>query len=277
LKERLHDQPDFWGSFLLLPQFSNAEFAVAARELGVDNVSISNVHGKFQEPQNFDEIIGIYRDANLEISNIGVVGLDGEEAADRNAFEFMRRAGTKIMAVNFQPGTFDRASKLAQELAEEYDVWCGIHNHGGYHWLGNSEILEHIFKNSGPRLGLFLDTAWALSARQNPVEMVKKFGDRLYGIHLKDFIFDRNGKPKMSLSAKAASTCRRLCAPWKKSGSKAPARSNTKPNRRIPCPRCKSALPPSVVSACNRDSKNLPNHSRRIRVLVSGANSCLSN
>lgn len=173
--------------------FSNAEFAVAARELGVDNVSISNVHGKFQEPQNFDEIIGIYRDANLAISNIGVVTLSGDDS-DCNAFEFMRRAGTKIMAVNFHPATFDQASKLAQELADEYDVWCGIHNHGGYHWLGNSEILEHIFKNSGPRLGLFLDTAWALSARQNPVEMVKKFGDRLYGIHLKDFVFDRNGK-----------------------------------------------------------------------------------
>jgi hypothetical protein len=52
--------------------FSNAEFAASARELGVDNVSISNVHGRFQEPQNFEEIIGIYRDANLAISNIGV-------------------------------------------------------------------------------------------------------------------------------------------------------------------------------------------------------------
>ncbi len=176
--------------------FSNAEFAAAARELDVNNISISNVHGHFQEPQNFDEIIAIYREAQLEISNIGVVSLSGDEQSDRNPFEFMRSAGCKIMAVNFQPDNFVKASKLAQELAEEYDVWCGIHNHGGYHWLGNSEILAHIFQNSGPRLGLFLDTAWALSASQNPVEMVKKFGDRLYGIHLKDFIFDRKGKPE---------------------------------------------------------------------------------
>ena len=96
--------------------------------------------------------------------------------------------------MNFKPETFDKASALAQELAEEYDVRCGIHNHGGYHWLGNSEILAHVFQNSGPRLGLFLDTAWALSARQNPVEMARKFGERLYGIHLKDFVFDRQGK-----------------------------------------------------------------------------------
>ncbi|MDQ3815622.1 MAG: sugar phosphate isomerase/epimerase [Armatimonadota bacterium] len=176
--------------------FSNEEFARAALELGVDNVSISNVHGRFQEPDGFDDVIAIYRNAGLPISNIGVVQLTGDEQADRNPFEFARRAGTKILAVNFKPDTFDKASKLAQELAEEYDVRCGIHNHGGYHWLGNSEILEHIFKNSGPRLGLFLDTAWALAARQNPVEMARKFGDRLYGIHLKDFVFDRSGKPE---------------------------------------------------------------------------------
>jgi len=176
-------------------QFSNEEFARAAHELGVDNVSLSNVHGRFQEPPGFDEVLRVYRDANLEISNIGVVGLTGEDS-DRHPFEFARRAGTKILAVNFQPDTFERASRQAQELAEEYDVWCGIHNHGGYHWLGNSEILAHIFKNSGPRLGLFLDTAWALDARQNPVQMVQKFGECLYGIHLKDFVFDRSGQPE---------------------------------------------------------------------------------
>jgi inosose dehydratase len=175
--------------------FSNSEFAQSALQMGVDNVSLSNVHGKFAEPQGFDEILQIYRDANLQISNIGVVQLTGDAARDRHPFEFMRRAGTKIMAVNFQPATFEEASKLAQSLAEEYDVWCGIHNHGGYHWLGNSEMLRHIFKHSGPRLGLFLDTAWALAALQNPVEMAKQFGERLYGIHLKDFVFDSKGKP----------------------------------------------------------------------------------
>ena len=176
--------------------FTNQEFAAAALEMGVDNVSVSNVHGKFAEPQGFDEILAIYREANLQISNIGVVQLTGDPNLDRHPFEFARRAGTKILAVNFKPDTFEKANKLAQELAEEYDVWCGIHNHGGYHWLGNSEILAHIFRNSGPRLGLFLDTAWALDAGQNPVEMVKKFGERLYGIHLKDFVFDSKGKPQ---------------------------------------------------------------------------------
>ncbi len=175
-------------------KFDNQQTAAAAREMGLDNVGISNVHGQFQEPEGFAETIAIYRDAGLQISSIGVVQLTGDEAIDRNPFEFARRADCPILAVNFRPETFEKASALAQKLAEEYEVRCGIHNHGGYHWLGNSEILEHVFKNCGPRLGLFLDTAWALSARQNPVEMARKFGDRLCGIHLKDFVFDRLGK-----------------------------------------------------------------------------------
>ncbi len=176
--------------------FSNEEFIVCAKKLGVDNVSLSNVHGRFGEAQNFAALIALYRDAGLAISNIGVVQLTGDEKADRNPFEFARKAGTKILAVNFKPATFAVASKLAQNLAEEYDVLCGIHNHGGYHWLGNSEMLAHVFENSGPRLGLFLDTAWALSAGEDPVKMARRFGERLYGIHLKDFVFDRVGKPE---------------------------------------------------------------------------------
>ena len=122
--------------------------------------------------------------------------MSGDEAVDRRPFEFARRANTRVLAVNFAPDTFFKAAALAQQLAEEYDVRCGIHNHGGAHWLGNREMLTHIFAQSGPRLGLLLDTAWALEAGENPVKMVQKFGERLFGIHLKDFVFDAKGQPQ---------------------------------------------------------------------------------
>ena len=65
--------------------FDNHQTAAAARELGLDNVGISNVHGRFQEPDGFEETIAIYRDAGLQISSIGVVQLTGDEATDRNS------------------------------------------------------------------------------------------------------------------------------------------------------------------------------------------------
>ncbi|MFI5356910.1 MAG: sugar phosphate isomerase/epimerase family protein, partial [Opitutales bacterium] len=70
-----------------------------------------------------------------------------------------------------------------------------IHNHGGRHWLGNAQMLESVFARTSPRIGLCLDTAWALDAHEDPVALAEKFADRLYGVHLKDFVFDRAGKP----------------------------------------------------------------------------------
>ena len=46
-----------------------------------------------------------------------------------------------------------------------------------------------MFNQVGDRIGLCLDTAWALAARQKPIEMVEKFADRLFAIHMKDFVF----------------------------------------------------------------------------------------
>ena len=56
-------------------------------------------------------------------------------------------------------------------------------------------MLAQVFASTSPRIGLCLDTAWALDAHENPVAMAEKFAERLYGVHLKDFVFDRAGRP----------------------------------------------------------------------------------
>jgi len=85
---------------------------------------------------------------------------------------------------------------MAERLAAEYDVRLGIHNHGGRHWLGSSQALRWVFAQSGPRVGLCLDTAWALDSGEDPVKMIEEFGPRLHLLHLKDFVFDRARKPE---------------------------------------------------------------------------------
>jgi sugar phosphate isomerase/epimerase len=57
-------------------------------------------------------------------------------------------------------------------------------------------MLRHVFKTTSPRIGLCLDTAWALDSGEDPVKMTREFGGRLYGLHVKDFVFDRAGKPE---------------------------------------------------------------------------------
>jgi sugar phosphate isomerase/epimerase len=57
-------------------------------------------------------------------------------------------------------------------------------------------ILKYIFGRTSKRIGLHLDTAWAMDAKQDAVKMAEQFADRLVGVHVKDFVFDRAREPK---------------------------------------------------------------------------------
>ena len=70
----------------------------------------------------------------------------------------------------------------------------GIHNHGGYDWLGNATMLQHTLKNTGERIGLCIDSAWCLQSKEDPVKWAERFNSRLYGVHIKDFVFKPTGK-----------------------------------------------------------------------------------
>jgi sugar phosphate isomerase/epimerase len=98
------------------------------------------------------------------------------------------------MSVSFDISAVPAAYRTAERLAEQYDLQLMIHNHGGRHWLGNAETLAHVFRNTSERIGLVLDTAWAMDAREDPVALAERFAGRLYGLHLKDFVFDEAGR-----------------------------------------------------------------------------------
>ena len=174
----------------------NAKTAELVKECGLSKIELCGVHVDFDDPATFGGVIETYRDAGVEIVSIGVSGMSGDEGKERDHFEFCKACGAKFMAVSFSLGAVPECFRVAEKLSAEYDVLLGIHNHGGGHWLGSTAALDWVFDNTDDRIGLCLDTAWALDARQDPVAMAEKFADRLYGVHIKDFIFDRAGKPE---------------------------------------------------------------------------------
>lgn len=172
----------------------NQTVAKMVRDCGLQRIEVCAVHADFQKPETFDDVIGAYEDQGVKIGSIGVETLTGDETADRNRFDFAKKAGCECISIHFKPDTYEEARKVAAKLVDEYGIKVGIHNHGGYHWLGNSEMLGHVFQTNGDQIGLVCDTAWAIDARQNPVEMMEKFIDRLYGIHFKDFTYTTERK-----------------------------------------------------------------------------------
>lgn len=168
----------------------NNVVAGMVREIGLSAIELCGVQVDFKNPEQFGAAITAYKGQGVSIVSTGVNGISGNEGDDRKLFDFLKLCGAKYMSVNFRLETLDAALASAEKLADEFDVKLGIHIHGGRHWLSNAEALKWLFKRTSPRIGLNIDTAWALDAGEDPVELIRRFSDRLYLVHLKDFLYD---------------------------------------------------------------------------------------
>ena len=175
---------------------NNETTAEMVKETGLSGIELCGVHADFQKRALFESFIKPYNDRGVEIMSTGVNRLSGNEDQDRPLFDFLRAAGAEYMSIDFGTDIIEKGFKDVEKLAEEYDVHLAIHNHGGRHWLGNSDALRWVYRKTGKRIGLCLDTAWALDSGEDPAAMVREFSDRLHILHLKDFIFDKARRPE---------------------------------------------------------------------------------
>jgi inosose dehydratase len=167
------------------------------KNTGISATEVCAVHANFGDPSTFEGVIAQFGKADIKIVAIGVERMTGDPEKDRPRFEFCKHAGVKNMSITFGPETFFEGKiKNVEKLADEYDLKLGIHNHGGYDWLGNSVILDYVFKKTGPRIGLHIDTAWAIDAKQDPTKWVETWPDRIHGVHVKDFTYTPKREPK---------------------------------------------------------------------------------
>jgi sugar phosphate isomerase/epimerase len=171
---------------------TNEEVIRATKEIGLDTVEMSAAHIDLADAAGVDAVVKQYQDAGITISAISN-GISNDEATARQVFDFAKKAGFSAFSVLPDPD----ALPLLDRLCDEYGMKVGIHNHGRgtWHRYGISWMYEEAFKHCSPNIGLCLDTAWALDVLENPVELVKRYADRLYGVHIKDFIFNRDGSP----------------------------------------------------------------------------------
>lgn len=164
---------------------------------GVTATELCGVHADFAKPETAAATAAAFKAAGVAIVAVGVEYLSGTDA-DRPRFEWCRAAGVTHMSVSLKPEAMDNdfaGLEHTDSLAEEFGLQLGIHNHGGYDWLGNPTILKYLLAKTSPRIGLHLDTAWAIDAKQNPVEMAEAFIDRLVGVHVKDFTYSPQRQP----------------------------------------------------------------------------------
>lgn len=169
------------------------DLVAAVKETGLNRIELCGVHCNFADLAAHAGTVKFFNDNGVKIVSTGVNAFPGDEARVRPLCEFAKAAGLKQISVGFDIDTVRDAMALADKLGEEYNLNFTLHNHGGYNWYGSVEALRWIFANSSKRVGLMLDLAWAMQTGTSIYEYIKNFGDRLYGVHLKDFSFNRAG------------------------------------------------------------------------------------
>ena len=169
------------------------DLADALEQAGLDYVEIWPKHLPWStDPADVDAALATFRAKGIAMNAYGNVRFGYDEATARAALSFAQRAGIKALTIDLAPEEF----AMAERLSDEYGVLLALHNHGRKHRWGREDQIDGAFARTSPRIGLCLDTAWWLDAGGDPVAAVHKYGSRLYGVHLKDFVFDADGKPE---------------------------------------------------------------------------------
>lgn len=172
------------------------DLAAAVKETGLRKIELCASHIDFADRSRHLPVIEALTADGIKISSTGVNRIPADEEKARPFFDFLRAAGVKQMSVFFPIDQFPDCLRTAEKLAEEYDVRLAIHNHGGACWLGSVEALRHVIRHGSPRIGLMLDTAWAMHTGTPVRRYIDEFRDRLFGVHFKDFSFSRSGQWK---------------------------------------------------------------------------------
>ncbi|MBC7785226.1 MAG: sugar phosphate isomerase/epimerase [Burkholderiales bacterium] len=174
----------------------NATVAQKVKQIGLDKIEVCGVHADFSKPEAFGDVVKTYKDAGISVISIGVqtfTGADNEEAW----FQCAQAAGAKHISAHFQIGSYQTAIKKTSALCRKYGIKVGIHCHGGYMFGGSPDVLEHLIGLGEGEIGLCIDTAWCIQIgpwQGQPVKWAEKFAGKIFGVHYKDFTFDRNAQ-----------------------------------------------------------------------------------
>jgi sugar phosphate isomerase/epimerase len=155
----------------------------ASRELGVHYWESYTAHVPLTStPEQLATLKAMMEAAGVHLNGYGVVHLGKDEAADRKVFEFARGLGIAYLSADPDPKGFD----LLDKLVEEYGIPVGIHNHGPGHQYASIDTIARAIKDHSPKIGCCVDTGHFLRSKEDPVRAVEVFGNRVYGVHLKD-------------------------------------------------------------------------------------------
>jgi len=166
-----------------LRKFDLDQTLAMTRRVGLKYICFKDVHLKMDStPEQIQATVQKVKDAGLILYGGGVIYMR-DEAQVRQAFEYAKAAGMKMIVGVPLPETLP----LVDKLVKQYDIKVAIHNHGPTDKVYPipATAYEKI-KDLDKRIGLCDDIGHTMRAGVDPCESAEKFADRLMDIHIKD-------------------------------------------------------------------------------------------
>jgi sugar phosphate isomerase/epimerase len=183
------EAPEFGGFLIGIQSYSLRGYKVDeaiqhAKDLGFKHLEFFDGH--FSVNSSAEEIDAMKQKmASLDLKMLGhgVNSFGKDHEANRKIFEFAKRAGIRNISAYPSADAFESLDKLVAE----YDIRIAIHNHGPN--SGYSKIVDvlNAVKDHHKHIGACADLGHFIRSGEDPVEAIRLLGDRLFGIHLKDF------------------------------------------------------------------------------------------
>jgi len=166
-----------------LRSFSLDEVIEMLVRLEIKHVALKSMHLPLDASDEEIKSMSLrVRDAGIDLYGVGVIYIKSEEEV-QNAFRYAKAAGVKtIIGVPNHD-----LLNMVDAKVKETGIRMAIHNHGpGDKLYPSPESIINKIGGLDPRVGVCLDIGHAVRIGLDPVAEIKRCGDRLYDMHLKD-------------------------------------------------------------------------------------------
>jgi sugar phosphate isomerase/epimerase len=180
---------NYYGGFPLgaqsysLRNFDTRECVRHLQGLGLQFVEMYSKHFNPQASEaEIAENLKLLEDANVHLQGHGVHGFSANHEANRQLFTFAKRVGVTVITADPAPDSFESLTKLVTE----FDIRIAIHNHGPGHRYDKLSSVVAALEGKHPSLGACVDTGHFIRSGEDPVNVIRTLGARVFAAHLKD-------------------------------------------------------------------------------------------
>lgn len=183
------------------------------KELGLKHSEFNKAHLVVtSDPKKIAEYKEKLAAAGVTPLTICVYKFDENAGANRAVFEFAKALGVSTISATFSKKGVLSLDKLCEEFP---DIRVGIHNHGPTDIYKSPEDVIECVKDRHKNIGATADLGHYIRSKQDPLEVIEKLKDRLFGVHFKDFKFV-NGKEEETIAGEGTLKLKETLALLKK-------------------------------------------------------------